>query len=81
MDYGSDEKKGGDKLAILIAMKAKKKMMDKDEGGDDKFSDIAGDVLEAIKSEDAEGLAEALKTFVKACEGGGPLSDKDDKEY
>lgn len=65
------EKKPG--LALIIAMKAKKAKeaeasSSEEEEGKGKFSEIAQDVLDAIKEEDADSLATALKAFVKVLE-------------
>jgi hypothetical protein len=80
-----DDKKRMDnpKLAVLIAMKAKKKAMEKDSGGEDSmYEDMASDVLDAVKSGDAAALAESLKDFIDACKGGGGsrMSEESDEE-
>lgn len=43
------------------------KEMDESEEGGSKEETLAADVLESIKSEDSEALAETLKAFVKGC--------------
>jgi hypothetical protein len=56
-------------LAIIIANKMGKKgkMEVEDEGGSENV-EIAKDLLEAIKLEDAEKFAKLLESFIKLCE-------------
>jgi hypothetical protein len=70
MALGPDPKK----LALLImAKKGSKPSEPEEEKGEEKSDEsspheaAASDVLDAIKSEDPEALAEALKAFVELC--------------
>lgn len=63
------DEKGKPGLAVIIAskMRGKGKMEEEDEGGSEHV-EIAKDMLEAIKSEDAEKFAKLLESFVQLCE-------------
>jgi len=59
------EKKPG--LAIVIASKMKGKPDEEEKEGENKYTEMASEILEAIKSEDSEALGKALQNFVKVC--------------
>lgn len=58
-----ESKKPG--LAVLIAGKVKKKM-DKEPKGE-KYSEMAQEIIDAVKADDAKALGSALKHFVSVC--------------
>jgi DNA-binding GntR family transcriptional regulator len=62
-------------IALLLGM-PRKKMRDEDRSyDDDDIVDVARDVLDAIKDDDEEALALALKRAYLACQ-----SDEDDED-
>jgi hypothetical protein len=71
-------------LMIILAKKKKGDMDMGDDGEDDDKSDktaCAQDILDAIKAEDAEKLAEALEDFDSLCEQKmQPSGDEDEDE-
>lgn len=78
-----DEKKTSKPgLAVMLALKTKKKAM---EGDGSMYEDIAGDVLDAVKGGDAAALAESLKAFVESClakrGGGSEEAEESESEY
>ena len=74
------DKKKKPGLEIILGMGRKPKpemndeepMRDEDMGDESAHVDAAHGILDAVKSDDAEGLADALKTFYSLCkhEGG-----------
>lgn len=62
-------------LAIILGRLSKSKDKQKDEGDDehegDDYEAAAEEVMSAIKAEDAEGFATALKSFVTMCQAEG----------
>lgn len=56
-----EEEKPG--LAIMIAKKEKPE--EEEEGAD--YAEMAKEILQAVKDDDAEGLAESLKNFIETC--------------
>lgn len=69
--------KGKPSLAILIAERMKKK--GKSEGEDSKWSEMAEELLAAIKDENPKELGKTLKHFIKACMN--EYDSGDDEEY
>lgn len=65
MEKGKKGKKPGG-LAIIIASKMKGKE-NKEEKGEDKHTEMAKEMLEAIKAEGAGALGKVLRNFVKVC--------------
>jgi len=59
------EKKPG--IALIIASKMKEKKGE--EGEEDKYTEMAKDILAAIEKKDAKALGVALSSFIKVCSG------------
>jgi predicted metal-dependent hydrolase len=63
-----DEKMKKPGLGLIIAMKAKNKDKDDEKDySDEKYTEMAEEILENIKNENAEELGKNLKNFITAC--------------